>query len=79
MTNLLYALHVTPTLDAIGIKDIAEETNNDPTLQDLDIIRSGKLYIPKVENFISPKWKLNIPEVENFIYGFKQWYLIETR
>ena len=39
LTNLLYTLHVTPILDAIGIKEIAEETNNDLTLQDLrDII-----------------------------------------
>ena len=46
LTNLLYTLHVTQILDAIGIKEIAEEINNDPTLQDLrDIIRNGKLYI----------------------------------
>ena len=39
LTNLLYTLHVNPILDAIGIKEIAKETNNDPTLQDLrDII-----------------------------------------
>ena len=39
LTNLLYTLHVTPIFDAIGIKEIGEETNIDPTLQDLrDII-----------------------------------------
>ena len=32
LTNLLYTLHVTPILDVIGIKEIAEETNNDPAL-----------------------------------------------
>ena len=32
LTNLLYTMHVTPILDAIGIKKIAKETNNDPTL-----------------------------------------------
>ena len=47
MTNLLSTLHVTPILDAIGLKEIAKETNNDPTLKYLrDIIQSGKLYIP---------------------------------
>ena len=41
LTNLLYTLHTTPILEAIGIKDIAKETNNDPTLQDLkDIMYS---------------------------------------
>ena len=34
LTNLLHSLHVTPILDAIGIKEIAAETNNDPTLKD---------------------------------------------
>ena len=28
LTNLLYTLHVTPILGTIGIKEIAEETNN---------------------------------------------------
>ena len=55
MTNLLYTLHVTPILDASGIKEMVEETNNDPTLQDLrDIIRSGKLYIPNVKPHLTP-------------------------
>ena len=40
LTNLLI-----PILDAIGIKEIAEETNNDPTLQDLrDNLKEKTLY-----------------------------------
>ena len=55
LTNLLYTLHVTPIFDAIGIKEIGEETNIDPTLQDLrDIIRSGKLYIPNDKPHLTP-------------------------
>ena len=39
LTILNYTLYVTPILDAIGIKEIAEETNNDSKLKDLrDII-----------------------------------------
>ena len=34
-TNLLYALHVTPVIDAIGIKEIAEHTTKDPVLYEL--------------------------------------------
>ena len=29
LANLLYTLHVTPILEAIKIKEIAEKTNND--------------------------------------------------
>ena len=55
LTNILYTLHVTPILDAIGIKEIAEETNNDPTLKDLrDVIRSGKTYIPNDKPHLTP-------------------------
>ena len=47
-------LHVTPILDAIGIKEIAEETNKDSTLHDLrDIIRSGKPYIPNDKPYLT--------------------------
>ena len=62
LTNL-YTLHVTPILDAIGIKEIAEETNNDRTLQDLrDIIRSGKLCIPNDKPHLTP-YKQIISEI----------------
>ena len=48
LTNLLYALHVTPVIDAIGIKEIAEHTTKDPVLHELrELIKSGKNYIPK--------------------------------
>ena len=32
LTNLLYTLHATPVIDAIGIKEIAEHTTKDPVL-----------------------------------------------
>ena len=55
LTNLNCTLYVTPILDAIGIKEIAEETNNDSKLKDLrDIIRSGKRYIPKDKLHLTP-------------------------
>ena len=63
LTNLLYTLHVTPILDAIEIKEIVEETNNAPTLQDLrDIIRNGKLYIPNNKLHLTP-YKQIISEI----------------
>ena len=69
LTNLLYTRHVTPILDAIGIKEIAEETNNDPILQDLrDIIGSGKLYIPNDKPHLTP-YKQIISEITVFSNG----------
>ena len=63
LTNLLYTLRVTQIFDVIGIKEIAEETNNDLTLQDLrDIIRSGKLYIPTNKPHLTP-YKQIISEI----------------
>ena len=63
LTNLLYTLHVTPILDAIGIKELAKETNNDPTLNDRrDIIRSGKLYISNDKPYLTP-YKQIISEI----------------
>ena len=63
MIKLLYTLHVTPILDAIGNKEIAKETNNDPTLKDLtDIIRSGKFYISNDKPHLTP-YKQIISEI----------------
>ena len=51
----LYIACYTPIPDAVGIKEIAEKTNNDSTLQDLrDIIRSRKLYIPNDKPHVTP-------------------------
>ena len=53
-TNLLYTLHVTPILDATGIKELTKEANNDPTLNDRrDIIRSGKLCITNDKSYLT--------------------------
>ena len=55
LTNLLYTLHVTPVIDAIGIKEIAEHTIKDPVLYELrELIKSGKNYIPKNKPFLNP-------------------------
>ena len=64
LTNFLYTLHITPILDAIGIKEIAEETDNDSTLKDLrDIFRSGKRYIPNDKPHDTP-YKQVISEIK---------------
>ena len=63
MIKLLYTLHFAPILDAIGIKEIAKETNNDPTLKDLtDIIRSVKFYISNDKPHLIP-YKQIISEI----------------
>ena len=55
LTNLLYTLHVTPVIDAIGIKEIAEHTTKDPVLYELrELIKSEKNYIPKNKPFLNP-------------------------
>ena len=55
LKNLLYTLHVTPVIDAIGIKEIAEHTTEDPVLYELrELIKSGKNYIPKNKPFLNP-------------------------
>ena len=60
LINLFYTL---PILDAIGIKEMAEETNNDPTLKDLrDIIRSEKLFISNDKPHLAP-YKQIISEI----------------
>ena len=47
-TNLLYILHVSLVIDAIGIKEIAENTSKDPILNELrELIKSGKTIFPK--------------------------------
>ena len=49
-------MHVTPVLDALGIREIAEHTQTDTTLTKLkDLILNGKTYIPK-----------KLPELETF-------------
>ena len=41
-------MHVTPVLDALGIREIAEHTQTDTTLTMLkDLLHDGKTYIPK--------------------------------
>ena len=48
MLSLLYTLHVSPVIDAIGIKEIAGHTSIDPILNKLrKLIKSGKNYISK--------------------------------
>ena len=45
LTNLLYAIHVSPFIDAISIKTIAEHTSNDVILQKLlKLVKDGKTY-----------------------------------
>ena len=63
LTTFLTLSMLTPILDAIGIEEIGEETNNDPTLKDLrDIIRSEKLYIPNDKSHLTP-YKQIISEI----------------
>ena len=52
---MLYTLHITPVIDSIGIKEIAEHTTKDPVLYELrELIKSGKNYIPKNKPFRNP-------------------------
>ena len=74
LTTFLTLSMLTPILDAIGIEEIGEETNNDPTLKDLrDIIRSEKLYIPNDKSHLTP-YKQIISEITVLNNGtlFKQ-------
>ena len=55
LANLLYTLNVTPVIDAISIKEIAEHTTKDPVLNELrELIKSGKKYIPKNKPWLNP-------------------------
>ena len=55
LANLLYTLHVTPVLDAIGITEIAELTVKDPVLNELrELIKSGRNHIPKNKPCLNP-------------------------
>ena len=46
--KLLYTLHVTPVLDALEIREIAEHFQTDTTLTNLkDLIVNSKTYIPE--------------------------------
>ena len=52
LTNVLYTLNVSAVLDAMGIKEIfqntPEHTSKDPILNELrKLIKSDKNYIPK--------------------------------
>ena len=63
LVHLLYTLHLSPVLDAIGIRDIAIETKKDPVLRKLTkLIKSGKTYIPKHERELKQFSKI-IPEI----------------
>ena len=43
LTNLLYTLHVSPVIDAVDIKEIAEHNSKDPILNQLkELIKSEK-------------------------------------
>ena len=55
LTKLLYTLHVTPVLDTLGIKEIAEHTQKDKILKRLKtFIQDGKTFIPKSEAVLQP-------------------------
>ena len=58
LANLLYTLHVTPVIDAIGITEIAELTVKDPVLNELreliKLIKSGRNHIPKNKPCLNP-------------------------
>ena len=46
--NLLYLLHTTPVIDHPGVSVIAKHIEEEPILsQLLDIVKSGKKWIPK--------------------------------
>ena len=46
--NLLYTFHVSPVIDASGIKDIAEHNSKDPVLKELrELIKLSKNYTPR--------------------------------
>ena len=48
LNNLLYTFHVSPVIDATGIKDIAEHNSKDPVLKELrELIKLGKNYTPR--------------------------------
>ena len=54
-TNLLYTLHISPVIGAIGIKEIAEHTSKYPIRNELrELIKSGNSYIPKSKPNLNP-------------------------
>ena len=55
LTNLLYTLHVSAVINAIGNNEIAEHTSKDPILNGLiELTKSGKNYIPKRKPSLNP-------------------------
>ena len=55
LTNLLYTLHISPVIDVIAIKEIAEHTTKDPILNEFrELIKSDKNYIPKSKPNLNP-------------------------
>ena len=54
-TNLLYTLHISPAIGAIGIKEIAEHTSKYPIRNELrELIKSGNSYILKSKPNLNP-------------------------
>lgn len=54
VTNLLYMLHLSPMIEALGITDIAKATREDPVLSELiKMLKDGKSFIPKNNKLLS--------------------------
>ena len=58
--------------DAIRIKEIAEETNNEFTLKDVkDIIQGRKLFIPNYKSYLTPykqiSFEISVLNKENLL------------
>ena len=55
VTNLLYTLRLSPIMDALGIKEIATCTSEDPVLSKVQqLIKDGKPFIPKNDAVLAP-------------------------
>ena len=64
LNNLLYALHITPIMDCIGIAAIARETAADPTLSKIvSYVKKGQAWIPKVDAKAVQRFKAIMPEL----------------
>ena len=54
VTNILYTLRLSPIMDALGIKEIAQATTDDPVLSKLHLaIKEGRTYIPKKDTLLA--------------------------
>ena len=64
LNNLLFALHVTPVTDKIGLDKIAKETQKDEVLSKLSrFVKNGQTWIPKTESNLLKRFEPILAEL----------------